>query len=214
MIVISHRGYWRTPSEKNSEIAFRRSASLNFGTETDVRDCLGKLVVAHDLPNGNEIGFASFLGFFESKSLLLAVNIKADGLADQLKKAMINYPRQAWFAFDMSIPDMRAHLRAGNPVFARMSEVEKEPAWFDDVAGIWLDSFKDQWYDTQLVRHLIEKGKRVCVVSPELHGRNHETLWEILLPLASLNGLILCTDIPEAAQEYFERSKNDQSDHI
>ena len=38
MQVISHRGYWKAASEKNTQTAFKRSFSLGYGTETDVRD--------------------------------------------------------------------------------------------------------------------------------------------------------------------------------
>lgn len=41
MKIISHRGFWHNPSEKNTEMAFCRSFELGFGTETDVRDSLG-----------------------------------------------------------------------------------------------------------------------------------------------------------------------------
>lgn len=35
MIILSHRGYWKETHEKNLPIAFERSFSLGFGTETD-----------------------------------------------------------------------------------------------------------------------------------------------------------------------------------
>jgi hypothetical protein len=38
MQILSHRGYWQHPSEKNTEAAFRRSFLLGYGTETDIRD--------------------------------------------------------------------------------------------------------------------------------------------------------------------------------
>ena len=203
MFIISHRGYWRSIEEKNSEIAFSRSFKLDFGTETDIRDCLGKLVISHDMPTGGEMDFEKFLSLVENNQKLLAINVKADGLAVQLKHAMRNYNPEFWFAFDMSIPDMRAHIAVGNPVFARMSEVEKEIAWFDSVEGVWLDSFDIEWFDLDIIRDLIEHGKKVCIVSSELHGRDYSKLWRSLLPLAGYDSLILCTDLPEDARTFF-----------
>ena len=61
MLILSHRGYWISPIEKNKDVAFNRSFSLGFGTETDVRDCAGKLVISHDMPDGNEKTLEEFL---------------------------------------------------------------------------------------------------------------------------------------------------------
>ena len=204
MIVISHRGYWLDESEKNTQTAFKRSFDRGFGTETDVRDRAGRLVISHDMPTGSELMLESFLSTAAVTHPLLAINIKSDGLADLLGEGMRGYDRDNWFAFDMSVPDMRAHLQAGNPVFARMSEVEREPAWYSRVDGIWLDSFEQTWFDHALIEHLLDQGKRVCVVSSELHGRDPAALWRMLLPLADSGRLILCTDWPERAQAFFK----------
>ncbi len=205
MIIISHRGYWRKACEKNTEKAFRRSFALSFGTETDVRDSMGKIVISHDIPNGSEMDLDVFLSIADKNNLLLAINVKADGLADLLNQKMKKNGHENWFVFDMSIPDMYEHLKVGNPVFARMSDVEREPVWFSNssVNGIWLDSFENEWFDLDLIQTLFEQGKRVCVVSSELHGRDYASLWHMLLPLAKDDRLILCTDLPEQAHKYF-----------
>lgn len=208
MKIISHRGYWDELLEKNTETAFRRSFELGFGTETDVRDCMGELVISHDTPRGGEMPLIKLLSLVGVDAHLLAINIKADGLAKLLNETMAEYNRANWFVFDMSIPDMRDHFAAGNPVFARMSEVEQEPAWFDRIEGLWLDSFENEWYDLALISSMIHKGKRVCVVSSELHGRDHCGLWSKLLPLSREERLILCTDFPGKAKEYFESGRS------
>lgn len=204
MKIISHRGFWHVPSEKNTATAFRRSFGLGFGVETDVRDSLGTLVISHDMPCGEEMSLTTFLGLMGNDQQLLAINIKADGLAKLLYKTMSDYHSANWFVFDMSIPDMRDHLAVGNPVFTRMSEVEQSPVWLDQVDGVWLDSFYNEWFSLKLVRDLLRGGKRVCVVSPELHGRDHWELWTKLLPLAAADRLILCTDFPSEAKDFFE----------
>jgi glycerophosphoryl diester phosphodiesterase len=204
MKIISHRGFWHELEEKNTQVAFRRSVELGFGMETDVRDSMGELVISHDMPRGGEMTLHFLLSLVVRDEQLLAINIKADGLAKLLCKTMADYSRANWFVFDMSIPDMRDHLSIGNPVFVRMSEVEQEPAWFDRIEGVWLDSFEDEWFDLVLINSLINKGKRVCVVSSELHGRDYQSLWRKLMPLVREDLLILCTDFPGKAKEYFE----------
>lgn len=202
MIILSHRGYWLEAAEKNTLAAFNRSFELGFGTETDVRDLCGKLVVSHDMPQGQEMLWADFVKLLAGKNLPLAVNVKSDGLAVPIKELMAGQEVN-WFVFDMSVPDMRSHFQVGNPVFARMSEVEREPAWFAQVVGIWLDAFGGAWYDAATIVGLLEAGKQVCVVSPELHGRPYKEVWQTLLPLAGRPGLMLCTDVPEQARSFF-----------
>ncbi|TFF33869.1 phosphodiesterase [Pseudomonas sp. RIT623] len=202
MIIMSHRGYWKAETEKNQEIAFNRSFELGYGTETDVRDCGGLLLISHDMPSGSEITLDQFLSIVNNRALPLAVNIKADGLANVLKVAFGKYPDLDWFVFDMSIPDTKAHLNAGNPVFIRMSEVERIPAWVDQARGIWLDGFDSVWYDNALILEMLHRNKRVCIVSEDLHKRNPSKQWEMLSQISSEN-FMLCTDFPEEATEFF-----------
>jgi hypothetical protein len=66
-----------------------------------------------------------------------------------------------------------------------------------------LDSFGEEWYDTDLIVKLIASGKRVCVVSPELHDRDPNPLWQRLRTIADAPGLMLCTDHPQQARGFF-----------
>ena len=206
MKIISHRGYWKAAHEKNLEIAFNRSFNLGFGTETDIRDVAGKLVISHDPANGNEMTLDEFLQLPKANELPLALNVKADGLTTLILAAMNRHNAKNWFVFDMSIPDMRAYLKAGCPVYCRMSEVERSPAWISECRGIWLDSFGIEWYDTVFLEKLLGTRQEICIVSSELHGRDHQQLWQMLKPFASTANLMLCTDIPEGASSFFHNS--------
>lgn len=202
MIIMSHRGYWKAEAEKNQEVAFNRSFDLGYGTETDVRECGGLLLMSHDIPSGSEVTLDQFLSIVDGRVLPLAINIKADGLADVLKMAFDDHPGLDWFVFDMSIPDTRAHFSAGNPVFVRMSEVEKTPAWLEQASGVWLDGFDSVWYDKELILDLLQKNKKVCIVSEELHKRDHALQWKMLSQISS-ESFMLCTDFPEDATKFF-----------
>lgn len=204
MIILSHRGLWQDPAEKNSENAFRLSFDAGFGSEVDVRDLQGELVVSHDMPTGGEITLHQLLDLIGQRSFTLAFNIKSDGLADKLGRIMQNYPNVDWFTFDMSVPDQRMQMQAGNPVFTRMSEVEVTPIWLDYVQGVWMDSFEYQWFDDTLIDKLLDKGKRICIVSPELHGRDPSPLWEMLAKRSRQSGLMLCTDHALEAKRFFK----------
>jgi glycerophosphoryl diester phosphodiesterase len=205
MQVISHRGYWKTPAEKNTTVAFARSFSMGFGTETDVRDLNGELVISHDMPCAPAMTLEHYLqglAAFDSPGLTQAINIKADGTAHALATAMKSC-RHPWFVFDMSVPDMLQHLRVGNPTFARMSEYEPLPTLLlNQIRGIWLDAFRSTWYSRETIESLLKRGLQVCVVSPELHGRDDQAqLWAALRHIRHYEGLILCTDLPEDANK-------------
>lgn len=209
MKILSHRGFWTEPVERNSIAAFAHSLDRGFGLETDVRDHNGRLVISHDVPAGGEAGFDKVLQMFHNCKLPLAVNVKADGLALLVKRALSTYNIEDWFAFDMSIPDMRCYLDQRIPVFGRVSEVEKIPPWIAELAGIWFDSFGGDSYDTATIAGYLRDGKRVCIVSPELHKRPHHAVWQDLEALSAQSGLMLCTDYPEQARQFFRTNKLD-----
>ena len=203
MKILSHRGFWQEPDQRNTLAAFARSLNHGFGLETDVRDHEGRLVISHDVPKGGEPDFHQVLRLFHCKHLPLALNIKADGLADLVNEAMSSYQIEKWFAFDMSIPDMRSCLDRKVPVFARASEVENDPPWIEEVVGIWFDSFAGDNYDAGRIAEYLHGGKQVCIVSPELHKRPWQSVWRSIEALSEHAGLMLCTDHPEQARQFF-----------
>lgn len=207
MKILSHRGYWQVSHEKNSVEAFQRAVDGGFGVELDVRDCAGSLVISHDMPQGGELSLLEFLKIYDHSDLPIAFNIKSDGLAVSFNKIIQASEITNFFVFDMSVPDMRHYLNEKIPVFGRMSEVEKNLPWEDQLAGVWLDSFFDTWYTAELINDLLNKNLRVCVVSSELHQRDHQALWRMLLPMSGREGLSLCTDFPEDAANFFGLKK-------
>lgn len=208
MRILSHRGYWLTPSEKNMPEAFDRSFASGFGTETDVRDLDGTLVIAHDPPRKGAMTVEAFLSRHASvdAALPLALNVKADGLQTMVAELLQRFEVPDAFVFDMSIPDTLGWLKAGVPVFTRMSDFEPDPVLADRCAGIWLDAFQSDWWDAATVESQVASGRRVCIVSPELHKREHIPVWERLADAGDLiatDDVMLCTDFPEAAKEFF-----------
>ena len=207
MKILSHRGYWKTAEEKNTPSAFVRSFSLGFGTETDLRDLAGSLVVSHDPPSTAALCADEFLAIHQRHDarLTLALNIKADGLQQLVADSIRRFPLTDAFVFDMSVPDTIHWLAAGIPVFTRHSEVEPDPVLYTQAAGVWLDGFHDDWWDETVVTRHLDAGKRVCIVSPELHRRDHRPVWERLAKavLPADDSLMICTDLPEQAKEMF-----------
>jgi hypothetical protein len=207
MNIIAHRGFWLQPDEKNSAIAFTRALKNGFGIETDLRDFSGHLVISHDIPSNQAMNVEEFLDLFLSNPVILpiALNIKSDGLCDLVSEFISRAQFRRVFAFDMSVPDMRSYLKNNIPVFTRLSEYEPIPVFLDVCRGVWIDSFKSDWYSAEIINSLLNAGKEVAIVSPELHGRSHIFIWELIRNnnIHRNESISICTDFPMEAQEYF-----------
>jgi glycerophosphoryl diester phosphodiesterase len=206
MEIISHRGLWSDNIIKNSVTAFEESFFNGFGTETDIRDYNGKLVISHDIAGDDSIDFEEFLELYNfSSKKTLALNIKSDGLANLLKEKLEKNSIENYFVFDMSIPDTLQYKLNDIKFYIRQSEFEKDLPFYHDCAGIWLDSFDSIWYDQEIIAKHIKNGKKVCIVSSELHKRDKELLWKLLInnDFYKTENLILCTDFAIEANKYF-----------
>jgi hypothetical protein len=218
MKIISHRGFWNKPAEKNSMDAFKRALLNGFGIETDFREKDGLLVISHDPPAPEKDvtyarDFFKLLTGRKDGDFLLALNIKCDGLMPYFQKELKNFPIENYFLFDASIPDSLNYLKSSLPYFVRMSELEKHADLFPTSHGIWLDAFYSFWYRKEDLLQILKKGKKLAIVSPELHGREGEILdiWELLgdKDIWEFNRQIyLCTDYPDKALNFFMNKGN------
>lgn len=207
MVVLSHRGYWLKEEEQNMETAFCRSFSLGFGTETDIRDYKGNLVISHDIANGKSILVERFFQIYNEydKTLLLALNIKADGLQRKLKTLLEEYNIQNYFVFDMSVPDGLQYVKNDFKVFTRQSEYEKEPPFYNASSGVWLDEFNRHWICESLIIEHLANDKKVCIVSPDLHKRSYNIEWHNYKRIDNIvnEDIMICTDSLEDARKFF-----------
>jgi len=203
MKILCHRGYWKQTDEKNTIQAFERGYALGLGTETDIRDFNGQLVISHDPASADSITFSEFLGLTPA-DLPLALNVKADGLVDSALAELKQAGHKDFFFFDMSVPDMLNYFNRNAPTAVRLSEYEP---WIDVLMGkasaVWLDSFEGLWYDASLLNRLSKQGLLTYIVSSELHGRDPEDQWSMLEQLDNTDKLVLCTDLPEEALSRF-----------
>ena len=205
MIILSHRGFWLEQSERNKREAFVRSFDSGFGTETDLRDICGKIVISHDMPHGDEISFEEVLQIMDGRNLSLALNIKADGQSEKIKELLAKYNHTNYFTFDMSIPDMVVQISTGLNVFTGQSDLIPNPILLNKCGGVWLDAFNSDWYDADMLDDIVAKSGRVCIVSSDLHKRDTEYQWAQIKKSECWNSdsLMLCTDKPNVAKEYF-----------
>jgi hypothetical protein len=209
--IIAHRGFWLMSEEMNTEVAFNRALKAGFGIETDVRDFNEELVISHDIPISVGYSFEEFLLLYVDLSHniehppCLAINIKSDGLQNKINSLLEKYQIKNYFLFDMSVPDTLGFIAKNLTAFSRVSELEGNDTLNEISDGVWLDQFYDNWYDGDFIIRLVEKYNKVCIVSPELHKREHIGCWKMIsrLPVNIKQNLMLCTDFPDEAKEYF-----------
>lgn len=204
MNILAHRGVWGTLDERNTVKAIKRAFCNGWGIETDVRDYCGRLVISHDIASEQSPLLADVLSVYKEVGAgsFLAINIKADGIQKLLVEELEKNGVYNYAVFDMSIPEQVVYNKMNIPFFTRQSEIEMYPVMYDNAAGVWMDEWDKGWIAKDIISEHLDKGKIVGVISPEIHGRNPEMLWEQMRKINS-DRLFLCTDIPDKAAEVF-----------
>ena len=208
MKILAHRGYWKENIEGNSPKAIRMALENGYGFESDVRDYCERIVISHNIATASAQDVEEvfqWLQEFDDK-YTFAINIKADGLKDILHSFLTIYNIHNYFLFDMSVPQMVEFREMGLRYFTRQSEVEPEPCMYDAAAGVWIDGFwSTDWITEELIAGHLEHNKDVCLVSPDLHGKNdYKVFWQKLKNYnLDTEQLLLCTDYPDEAKEFF-----------
>lgn len=207
MRILAHRGYWNETIKKNSPIALLTALEKGYGFESDVRDYRERIVISHNIANAScqdveEV--CQWLHEYNDK-YCFAINIKADGLKDILKTFLDKYSISNYFLFDMSVPQMVEFREIGLRYFTRQSEIETKPCMYEDAAGVWVDGFwGTDWITEELLQKHISNGKEICLVSPDLHGSSYKEFWTVLKKWnIDDSRLLLCTDYPDKAKEFF-----------
>lgn len=207
MIILSHRGYWNHSVPSNSIEAIYTSLENGFGFESDMRDYRGNLVISHNIADESSPPAESVFQYLNKfhDQYCFAINIKADGLKDQLIELLKKYQITNYFTFDMSVPQMIEYREMGITYFTRQSEYERLPVLYENSAGVWVDAFEDNsWITEKLLAEHIANGKKICLVSPDLHHKDHMYFWNRLKKYSlDFSKIMLCTDMPKQAKDFF-----------
>lgn len=214
--ILAHRGYWKHIEDKNSLNAILMSLDKGYGIETDVRDMHGELVISHDPPSGKFSDYITLEHILDKYSEAgwhgtLALNVKADGLADRINDLLKVHDISSYFVFDMSVPDTLLYLNSDIMVYSRVSEYEVFQDFDGRAGGIWIDCFTSSFNPLKLFIGLQNRTANAAFVSPELHGRDHEPFWRLMKEEIGNTSceIMLCTDFPDQAAHYFGLSNDD-----
>lgn len=166
MQIIAHR--------KNT-IAELSQTPSRFGIEVDIRSWGDGLTIHHD-PFVRGEDFTEWLKHYQHQLLIL--NVKEEGLEARLIELMKEYRIVNYFFLDQSFPFLIKWAKLGEKRLAvRVSEFENINTALslkDQVNWIWVDCFTHFPLKESTAKQLKEAHFKLCLVSPELQGRNAE----------------------------------------
>ena len=178
-----------------------RATPTTLGIEVDIRSFGERLVVHHD-PMVEGEDFEAWLEHYSHGTLIL--NVKEEGLEEQVLAMMKEHRIEDFFFLDQSFPFLVRTARTGEKRCAvRVSEFEAIDTAMS-LAGliewVWVDCFTKFPLQKADADRLCSAGFRLCLVSPELQGRSAER--EIpemrqLLAERQITADAVCTKVPE-----------------
>lgn len=163
-------------AHRKNTLAELRASPAEYGVEVDIRSYAGDLVIHHD-PFVKGESFEAWLEEYRHGTLIL--NVKEEGLEARLIELMKRYGLDDYFFLDQSFPFLVKWARLGEHRCAvRVSEyesVETAMSLAGKVDWVWLDCFTRFPLQKEDAARLQAAGFKLCLVSPELQGRDAGT---------------------------------------
>ncbi|MFZ5638018.1 MAG: phosphatidylinositol-specific phospholipase C/glycerophosphodiester phosphodiesterase family protein [Pseudomonadota bacterium] len=191
MIVVRHR---------RNTLDELRATDPELGIEVDIRSRGERLIVHHDAFVDGE-DFERWLDGYRHRLLIL--NVKEEGLEARLMALMRERGIEDWFFLDQSFPFLVRTARGGESRCAvRVSEYESLDtalALAGMVRWVWVDCFTRFPLDGAQAARLHAAGFALCLVSPELQGRDAAVAIPALRAQLAAEGIVadaVCTKEP------------------
>lgn len=162
------------------------STPVKYGVEVDIRSYGDRLIIHHDPMVAGEF-FEDWLASYHHGTLIL--NVKEEGLEAYLIALMRARGIEDYFFLDQSFPFLVKWAKTGERRCAvRVSEfesVETALTLARKVDWVWIDCFTHFPLSERDASRLQDAGLKLCLVSPELQGRDAEKeIPELILLLA------------------------------
>lgn len=176
-----------------------------YGIEVDIRSYGEKLVIHHE-PFIEGPSFDTWLKAYKHGTLIL--NVKEEGLESSIIALMKAHRISNYFFLDQSFPFLIKWSKAGERRCAvRISEFESIATAMTlsgKVDWVWIDCFTYFPLSQHDVQRLKAAKFKLCLVSPELQGRDAEIeiplLFRVLVEL-DIKPDAVCTKRPEIWEE-------------
>lgn len=175
-----------------------KSIPNEYGVEIDLRDYKDELVLQHD-PFLSGEKFEDFLKCYNHGTLIL--NIKSERIEHKVLELIKKYNIKKYFFLDSSFPMiyLLSHKYDEKNIALRFSEFEKLDTVFemkDKVNWVWVDCFTKLPIDKEIYKKLKEFDFKLCLVSPELQGRQEDIEnYKQFLKTNHINFDAICTKV-------------------
>ena len=160
-------------SHRRNTVSELLATDTKYGIEVDIRSEGNRLIIHHDPCVGGE-SFEEWIDAYRHGTLIL--NVKEEGLEERLIVLMQSKGITNYFFLDQSFPFLVKWSKAGEHRCAvRVSEfesIETALALAGKVDWVWVDCFTRFPLSEHDARRLKGAGFKLCLVSPELQGRD------------------------------------------
>ena len=188
-------------AHRRNTLAELNATPVRYGIEVDIRSHGDKLVIHHDPFVAGEL-FEAWIAAYRHGTLIL--NVKEEGLEPRLIDLMQRSGIEDYFFLDQSFPFLVKYSRLGvRRCAVRVSEFESINTALTlagKVEWIWVDCFTQFPLSHDDAGMLQEAGFKLCLVSPELQGRDAETEIAQLVQLLqerNIRAEAVCTKRPD-----------------
>lgn len=148
---------------------------VEYGVEIDIRSYAGELILHHDPFCAGE-KLEDWAACYRHQFLIL--NVKEEGLEQRILEVMDAHGIYNFFFLDQSFPFLIKWSRLGERRCAvRVSQFESIDTALTlsgKVDWVWVDCFSEFALTHEDFLRLKNAGFKLCIVSPELQGRNAE----------------------------------------
>ena len=222
MIILAHRGNLDGPDRKteNTREVYEKALGAGFGLEIDVRrDAHGRFYISHDvMPWTQKNSLDGFKVVFRAHAQsVVAVNVKELGYENELAELVRQdvFGQQS-FLFDFELLEPSTPGRAQRLIRSTVSLEEHRLASRVSDHGesierclsipakvTWVDEFERFWLTEDVVCRLRAAGRKIFVISPELHGFDGQTRLARWGDFKQWRVDGICTDFAMEAREFF-----------
>ena len=184
---------------RRNTLELLKSTEIKYGVEVDIRSSGNSLIIHHD-PFVSGSDFNEWINSYCHGTLIL--NVKEEGLEERLISLMHSKGINDYFFLDQSYPFLIKWSSAGERRCAvRVSEfrsVENALNLAGKIEWVWVDCFTRFPLTNSEFKTLKDAGFKICLVSPELQGRNAEKEIQKCLTysLIKIDADAICTKYP------------------